>query len=467
MTAGPPKKGRGAKVTNAMKDQEPQGVESSEQTEPHMMNESHTHTDLLEETQLADALMADKEPGSAKNPKPQEMEAQNIDELMSLDGFTVNQGRETRNDEQDVMTPMSTTRLLKQKSETDDNEANFVPGPNPFVPLFAKTEPVLKKVRSNKQGEEDEGDDLDEYQEEEEMQCMSSHAPSDTGDTEEQIESDDDTIEISMVPHTLMANAPRNDARLAATMTADHSLDPFARRLPGFADGENENASLLHTGLHLPAQAPPLPNAPTWHKDPQVFVNRTAPDLAEMFALMMSSSHIATHTTRGDQHVTIHREFTGTFGPHSIPPQHVFHNYDCIQVQTLFSTRQPGNILIIVWGLEHRNLTYATEARIEVTLKAFFLNKTLTLQIAPPCPPPSHCIKGPLPPNAQSFIVNHTGTPFTFYVCGLTAKMKAEIICKNFLPTSLDLYQILDADDFVTDFVFTIDDLSAPPDDQG
>ncbi|KAK0429539.1 hypothetical protein EV421DRAFT_1914487 [Armillaria borealis] len=368
MTAGLPKKGRGAKVTNAKKDQEPQGVESSEQTEPCMMNESHTHADLLEETQLADALMADEEPGSAKNPKPQEMEAQDINELMGLDGSTINQGGETRNDEQDVMTPTSTTHLLKRKSETDD-EANFVPGPNPFIPLFAKTEPVVKKARSNEQGEEDEGDDLDEYQEEEEMQHVhphhppvitfrktkltvqtSSHAPSDTGDTEEQIESDNDTIEISMVPCTLMVNAPRNDARLAATMTADHPLDPFARRLPGFADGENENASLLHTGSHLPAQAPPLPHAPTWHKDPQVFVNRTAPDLAEMFAPTTSSSHTATPTTRGDQPITIHREFTGTFGPHSIPPQHVFHNYDSTQVRTLFSTRQPGDILIIDQG---------------------------------------------------------------------------------------------------------------------
>ncbi|PBK66455.1 hypothetical protein ARMSODRAFT_652785 [Armillaria solidipes] len=191
-----------------------------------------------------------------------------------------------------------------------------------------------------------------------------------------------------------------------------------------------------------------------------------ASELAMMVAPTSSSNHTPS-PMNGGQSVTILREYAGSFGPHSIPPQHIFHNCDGGQVAELFGTQEPGDILIIVWGLEHRHLTYTTEVKIEATLRAYFANHRISIEIAPPTLPASHRAKGPVPPNAQKFIDDHTGTPFTFYIRGLTVERKAEILQENFLPTSLDSYLVLDASDFVTDFVFTIDGLNAQPDEQG
>ncbi|KAK0484264.1 hypothetical protein EDD18DRAFT_1361559 [Armillaria luteobubalina] len=211
-----------------------------------------------------------------------------------------------------------------------------------------------------------------------------------------------------------------------------------------------------------PAASPYVPQA-----NPPTLTNPPDQDLVMMFTLTMASNQNIPTASRKDSLVIIHTEFCEHFSPHSILLQHIFHNCDSSQITTLFSTRQPGDILIIVWGLEYHNFTCATETRIGATLRAFFPNQEFNLQIVLPCPPPSYHTKGPLSPTVQRFITDHMGTPFMFYICGLTPKMKVAILCKNFLLTSLDSYQILDVSDFVIDFVFMIDSLNAPSDEQG
>ncbi|KAK0497127.1 hypothetical protein EDD18DRAFT_1351949 [Armillaria luteobubalina] len=153
--------------------------------------------------------------------------------------------------------------------------------------------------------------------------------------------------------------------------------------------------------------------------------------------------------------------------PYTISLQHVFHNDCWDQINDILSASDPNDILIIVWGLEFRNLTSATEMRIEAAIKAYFKNDGLTLQVAPPSPPQSFYVKERLAPNAQPYIADHTGTPVTFYVRGLFPGQCAELLDAAMIPTSLDSYLVLDPTDFITDFVFTIDGISAPVDEQG
>ncbi|KAK0209795.1 hypothetical protein IW262DRAFT_1302063 [Armillaria fumosa] len=107
-------------------------------------------------------------------------------------------------------------------------------------------------------------------------------------------------------------------------------------------------------------------------------------------------------------------------------------------------TTKSRDILIIVWGMECKNLVYSTE-------------------IAPPIPPLTYHMKGQVPFDYQPFIQDHTGTPFTFYVRGLEEEEKALILKEVFIPTNHDLYIVLDAKDFVTNFVFTINDINTAP----
>ncbi|PBK88960.1 hypothetical protein ARMGADRAFT_1084067 [Armillaria gallica] len=259
-------------------------------------------------------------------------------------------------------------------------------------------------------------------------------------------------------------NAPR-DIASCITEAAGH-IDPFVRHLPNHKVDNSDDELPPQLSYHLSVQAPNPVFEPAIHGSPQPFFNSATPDLAMMFMPTMSSN-LAVMPTRGNHSMTIHREFTGTFGPHSILLQHIFHNCDSAQVNSLFSTQEPGNILIVVWGMKYQNLTYVMETRIKVTIWALLPNGKFMLKIAPPCTLLSHRVKGPLLPNAQKFIVDHTGTLFTFYVCGLIPDLKAEILREVFILTNLDSYQILNASNFVTDFVFMIDRVSALPDDQG
>ncbi|KAK0501121.1 hypothetical protein EDD18DRAFT_1102070 [Armillaria luteobubalina] len=118
--------------------------------------------------------------------------------------------------------------------------------------------------------------------------------------------------------------------------------------------------------------------------------------------------------------------------------------YTWEQINNIFSSQKSRDILIIVWGMECKNLAYSTE-------------------IAPPIPPPTYHMKGQVPSDYQPFIQDHTGTPFTFYVRGLEEEEKALILKEVFIPTNHDLYIVLDAKDFVTNFVFTINDINTAP----
>ncbi|KAK0462729.1 hypothetical protein IW261DRAFT_1613966 [Armillaria novae-zelandiae] len=317
---------------------------------------------------------------------------------------------------------------------------------NSFVPLFDTQETVTKKAKQTEKEEEWQNEQLDDY----EKEYQQDHPPQDTSTNEacDQVK------------------ALRQDTRYAEINISEEPIDPFMRQLPGVEQGERAPPPRAQPDSMLPKLAPVTP--PNQAAPPSLVpANPPDLDIAMMFAPMTTLSQTMSTTFRDESQVIIHTEFNGLLPPHSIAPQHVFHNYDSKQIANLFSSRKLGDILVIVWGLEYCNLTYATEARIGAAIQAFFLNKALNLQIAPPSPPPSYNVKGLLPPTVQRFIVDHMGTPFTFYVRGLEPKMKAEILQEGFLPTSLDSYQILNANDFVTDFVFTIDRLNVPPDEMG
>ncbi|KAK0495051.1 hypothetical protein EDD18DRAFT_1106891 [Armillaria luteobubalina] len=364
-----------------------------------------------------------------------------------------------------TVTPTGNAACLhKQKSKTIEDEPAFTPGPNPFLPLFIQDELLSKKAKQEEKGSDEYKDELLDDHEEDDFQ---STPPLDEEDTEQQEESDNDTMKIAVAPQTLVVKALQPAAWQAAGELPAGPVDPFARRLPGAEDDGAAPAPPLPPNQMQSALAPTVPPATTLPGNTSMLTSPPAQDLAMMFAPTTMSNQSTPPASRNESSVTILTDVHGPFGPHSIPPQHVFHNYNSSQVAALFSTRQPGDILAMVWGLEYWNLTYATEARLGAALRAFFPNQELHLQITPPCPPPSYHAKGPLPPMAQKFITNHTGTPFTFYIQGLGPKMKAKILHEGFIPTNLDSYQILDTDDFVMDFVFTIDGLNAPHDKNG
>lgn len=62
---------------------------------------------------------------------------------------------------------------------------------------------------------------------------------------------------------------------------------------------------------------------------------------------------------------------------------------------------------------------------------------------------------------------DHMGTPFTFYVRGLSDNQKAKILPDAVIPTNFEMYLILDPANFISDFAFTINGLTAPPSEQG
>lgn len=66
-------------------------------------------------------------------------------------------------------------------------------------------------------------------------------------------------------------------------------------------------------------------------------------------------------------------------------------------------------------------------------------------------------------PKEQPFLKDHMGTPFTFYIWGLSKGQKAKLLNAMVIPTNFKTYLILDPVDFILDFAFTIDGLNAPP----
>ncbi|KAK0496495.1 hypothetical protein EDD18DRAFT_1105609 [Armillaria luteobubalina] len=346
-----------------------------------------------------------------------------------------------------TVTPTGNAACLhKWKSKTIEDKPAFTLGPNPFLPLFVQDEPLSKKAKQEEKGSDEYKDELLDDHEEDDFQ---STPPLDEEDTEQQEESNNDTMKIAVAPWTLVVKAPQLAAWQAAGELPTGPVDPFVRRLPGAEDDGAAPAPPLPLNQMQSALAPTAPPATMLPGNTSMLTSLPAQDLAMMFVPTTMSNQSTPPASRNESLVTILTDVHGPFGPHSILPQHVFHNYDSSQVAALFSTRQPGNILAVVWGLEYRNLTYATEARLGAVLRAFFPNQELHLQIVPPCPPPSYHVKGLLPPMVQKH------------------KMKAKILHKGFIPTNLNSYQILDTDDFITDFIFMIDGLNAPHNENG
>ncbi|KAK0489654.1 hypothetical protein EDD18DRAFT_1110008 [Armillaria luteobubalina] len=319
--------------------------------------------------------------------------------------------------------------ILKRKSEVEDDNNEYALGANSFSPLLKLTEPQTKKMRNSQQEEHKEDQESDE--DKAEMQCLSP-SPLDGEGVEEYDDYDEEAVEVI----TYHSNVDRDEDLSLVMDPGISAAAPYQARDQSFLRAPNTQI------------APP------------------SSDLALMFT-PTSSLNIITATAKDDGSVSIYKEFMGSFEPHSIPPQHIFHNYDLEQINTLFRSQAPGDILIIMWGLEYKDLTYTTEARIKATIKTFFQMENLTLHITLPSPPLLYKAKGPTLLKVQKFMEDHTGTPFMFYVQGLSLKMKDTLIHEGFLPTTLSSYQVLDASDFVTDFAFTIDGVSAPPNEQG
>ncbi|KAK0473527.1 hypothetical protein EDD18DRAFT_1117352 [Armillaria luteobubalina] len=355
---------------------------------------------------------------------------------------------------QDSATTGNDQCVLKQKSEIEDDEKEYAPGTNSFSLLLKLMEPLAKKMRNSHQEENE--DDQEIEKDKDKKQCLSP-SPSNTEGVEDYDDYDDEIVEVITCLHTLRVNVPRVTASYAVAIATTLPADPFTQCLPDHLDGDRDVDS-------SPVTEPGMSTAVPYKAQDQSFLGapdtQPAPpssDLALMFAPTSSLNITPAAANKDDGSISIYKEFTGSFEPHSIPPQHVFHNYDLEQINMLFRTQVPGNILIIMWGLEYKDLTYMTEARIEATIKTFFQRENLMLQIAPPSPPPSYKAKGPTLPKAQKFVEDHTGTPFTFYVHKLSPKMKDTLLHEGFLPTTLNSYQVLDASDFITDFIFTID----------
>ncbi|KAK0477679.1 hypothetical protein IW261DRAFT_1566064 [Armillaria novae-zelandiae] len=316
----------------------------------------------------------------------------------------------------DMTTPKSPATLQplphfkKRKSEIEEDTEPYYPGGNTFFPLLQDDVPVTKKPWNGlpevptEEFEESDGDDTL-------STCQMSQTPSQNKEAEEQdddMAGDDDAVQKVPTARILKVNAPK--------------------AIP---------------------QAPPSMYAPAATPEVRMYSSKATrgqqpSKLAQMVAPMAFATCTA-QTARDRYFIIIYREQAGTYGPHTIPPQHIFHNYEWTQVTNLFSSQEEGNILIIVWGMEYKNLTYSTEAKIEATLKEFFKNDKLDIQIAPLTPPPADEPQG----------------------SGLEPEEKAWILKEIFLPTNHDSYLILDARDFVTDFVFTIDGINATPDELG
>ncbi|KAK0471745.1 hypothetical protein IW261DRAFT_1571612 [Armillaria novae-zelandiae] len=357
------------------------------------------------------------------------------------------------------VTPQPLPQFKKRKSEIEEDMEPYYPGGNTFFPLLQDDVPVTKKPRNGlpevpmEEFEESNGDDAL-------STCQMSQTPLQNEEAEEQdndMAGNDDAVQKVPTARILKVNAPKAITKPVVDYEHAIPMDPFARRLLGH-EGNNQETTQAFRLMHsLQPQAPPsmyvLAATPevgtysskaTWGQQPS--------ELAQMVAPMAFATHTA-QMARDGYSVIIYREQAGTYRPHTIPPQHIFHNYEWIQVTNLFSLQEEGDILTIVWGMEYKNLMYSTEAKIEATLKEFFKNDKLDIQIALPTPPPTYHLKGPIPPSHQPFIHDHTGTPFTFYVQGLEPEEKAWILKEIFLPTNHDSYLILDAGDFV----FTID----------
>ncbi|KAK0472701.1 hypothetical protein IW261DRAFT_1424055 [Armillaria novae-zelandiae] len=371
------------------------------------------------------------------------------------------------------VTPQSLPHFKKRKSEIEEDMEPYYPRGNTFFPLLQDDVPATKKPRNGlpevpmEEFEESDGDDTLSTR-------QMSQTPSQNEEAEEQdddMAGDDDAVQKVPTARILKVHAPKAVAKPVADYEHAIPMDPFARRLPGHEGNNQETTQVFRLPHSLQPQAPPSMYAPAVTPEVGMYSSKATrgqqpSELAQMVAPMAFATRTA-QTARDGYSIIVYREQAGTYGPHTIPPQHIFHNYEWTQVTNLFSSQEEGNILIIVWGMEYKNLTYSTEAKIEATLKEFFENDKLNIQIAPPTPPPTYHLKGPIPPSHQPFIHDHTRTPFTFYVWGLEPEEKAWILKEIFLPMNHDSYLILDARDFVTNFVFTIDGINATPDELG
>ncbi|KAK0467572.1 hypothetical protein IW261DRAFT_1426506 [Armillaria novae-zelandiae] len=369
-------------------------------------------------------------------------------------------------------TPKPLPHFKKRKSEVEEDTEAYEPGTNTFFPLLQVGEPAVKKACNElveETTEDFEGSDEDDGMNTRQASLAPSQDEAMEG-TDDGID-DDDEVHIVTTVRTLKVNAPKAVAK--PTPPPEHTMltDPFVRRLPGHEEhGKSANADPGKTCLLMP-RAPPSTYAQAAMTDdglPSSNAKRGNPP--SELALMVAPTAFAHHMVQPARNrfsVSIYQEQAGMHEPHSIPPQHIFHNCEWTQVTDLFSSQKDGDILIVIWGMEYRNLAYSTEVKIEATLKEYFKNDALNIQITPPVPPPAYQMKGPPPSNHQPFIQDHMGTPFTFYVRGLEPDEKAQILKETFIPTSQDSYLILDATDFVTDFIFTIDGINADPDQTG
>ncbi|KAK0477656.1 hypothetical protein IW261DRAFT_1565968 [Armillaria novae-zelandiae] len=357
---------------------------------------------------------------------------------------------------------VATTRSPKRKPEDDEDDDAFVPGQNQFTPLLKTTAPPSKRARSNLPDDQvtetaEEGtDELEEMYATQEMEWDEEDAQGDEQKTN------------PPSAMSLTAKAPKATA-IVTPIPPPMIISPFAKRLPD----DNVDDGVAPTPpqhVRIPLLAPvaarvtPVTGELSTPQRPRQ--GPTVPSLAMMVAPVPSAIQTP-QQQQGLQTVTIYREHVGMTEPHTISPQHVFHNYCWEQINDLLSSPDPNDILIVVWGLEFRNLTSTTEQRIENALKAYFETEDLGLQIALPSPPPSYYTKERTAHNAQPFTADHTGTPLPFYVCGLSKEQRAEVLDAEMITTNMDSYIVLDPTDFITDFVFTIDGLNAPSDIQG
>lgn len=88
----------------------------------------------------------------------------------------------------------------------------------------------------------------------------------------------------------------------------------------------------------------------------------------------------------GAPNLQIYEWLVPRYPPHSISPQVVFENYSIAQIEKLYGTRTPGDILIILYNKGFTNITSSTTSTIQNILKVYFHNLNLPIQVAKPYP---------------------------------------------------------------------------------
>ncbi|KAK0245036.1 hypothetical protein EDD85DRAFT_943432 [Armillaria nabsnona] len=211
-----------------------------------------------------------------------------------------------------------------------------------------------------------------------------------------------------------------------------------------------------------PAQAMPIPPSPVTHIiSPAILQGQTAPTLPApsetitTYAVMVAPVQQILPTTvptsgppNGAPNLQIYEWPVPRYPPHSISPQVVFENYSIAQIEKLYRTRTPSDILIILYNKGFADITLSTTSTIQNILKVYFRNLNLPNQVAKP-----YLIVPLSPPHHM---------PFIFYGRGLAEDQKKQILREAFLPTTMELLLFLDPDDFVMDFALTINGFNLP-----